>query len=99
MNLLAQMGCFVAPLVFMFLNMASPVGGENSVYPVRISLNTNINTDGSSSFDGLGAYVCPLSMAWHHLPTPTPQQPNDGMGMPGFYELRLVVIRLRASTI
>lgn len=38
MDVLAQMGCFVAPLVFMFLNMASPVGAENSVYPVRASL-------------------------------------------------------------
>ena len=30
---MSQLGCFVAPLLYMFLNMASPVGGESSIYP------------------------------------------------------------------
>ncbi|KAK9831441.1 hypothetical protein WJX81_005019 [Elliptochloris bilobata] len=32
------MGCFVAPLVFMFLNAASPVGGDHSIYPAPYAL-------------------------------------------------------------
>ena len=31
----AQLGCFVAPLIFMFLDKAAPVGALHSIYPVR----------------------------------------------------------------
>ena len=72
--MLVQMGCFVAPLVFMFLNMASPVGGENSVYPVRASLHTECDPGISISSYILGAYLCSFADGVS-LNNQMPQQP------------------------
>ena len=99
MGVWVQMGCFVAPLVFMVLNMASPVGGENSVYPVRIMSNTcppHVAARTLPPMINAGSMFMPRGCAASATAPPQPSPINFLQSLSGVHGLRLVVVRLRA---